>query len=297
VEENDEDKNARKQKEIRDSNIKLKKNMENVTTKYYGYHNLNKKKDNDIEKTNEFSKNKSFDSSNLFDNENMHSRSSNMNPALQARRLDLETPGVVNLNSLLSDMQRGLEMETHANFSFRKLGGFRSGDEKLIMMSNKDIIRVFQWHETRLNKYKEALELSQNKFDNYQSYIQMMEDRLIRIENKTVYTDYDTLVVRDRSVRKIQSTWRRWKFMTSYYSIRIQRWFRYRKNVACVQEDVQAFFNNIKSLQDEAEKMKKYLGTFNQGEALPLDKLKRIKLTMEKRLNKVGNWEKARNTN
>ena len=29
--------------------------MENVTTKYYGYHNLNKKKNEDLEKTNEFS--------------------------------------------------------------------------------------------------------------------------------------------------------------------------------------------------------------------------------------------------
>jgi hypothetical protein len=122
----------------------------------------------------------------------------------------------------------------------------------------------------------------------------MLEERLLKVENKTIYTDYDTLVIRDKSIRKIQSTWRRYKFITSYYAIRIQRWFRYKKNVACVQKDVKAFFDDLRQLQDEADKMQRYLKTFNQGEALPLDKLKKIKLTMEKRLSKVDDMHKAK---
>ena len=40
--------------------------------------------------------------------------------------------------------------------------------------------------------------------------------------------------------------------------------------------------------------MQRYLKTFNQGEALPLDKLKKIKLTMEKRISKVDHMHKAK---
>ena len=158
-----------------------------------------------------------------------------------------------------------------------------------IVMGNADIIRVFKWHESRLNKYKKALELSQEKFEELENYINFLEKRLYRLENDTVYTDYTTLLSRDIAIRKIQSTWRWYKFKRSYNAILLQRWFRYKKNVIEVSDDVKKFFDDIKTLREETKNMEGYLQSLNSSKALPLNKLKEIKDTMKKRLSRVKN--------
>ena len=284
-------KNAREQKKIRESNKKLKVATENLKRTYYGYHNLNKNKNEDIEKSNDFTKNKSFDGSNLFDNENMHGRKMNINPPLQNKKLTLEEPGVVNFSSLLHEMQRNAVMSDPItnNINFRRLGGLKSSDTNQIVMPNSEVIKVFGWHETRLNQYKDALEFLDKKFEEMVNYTMFLEKRIYKLENDTVYTDYNTLLDRDNSIRKIQSTWRWYKFRRSVNAIFIQRWFRYKKNVVEVSDDVQKFLLNFRAMQEEAKNMEDYLLSLNSAKALPLNKLKQIKNKMKNRLTKVQN--------
>lgn len=291
-EEEDEDepewkKNIKKQAEIRKANKKLRKATTNLKTTYYGYHNLNKKNNVDVEKSNEFTKNKNFDDTSLFDNENMHGRQSRVNPPLQNKKLNLETPGVVNFQSLLHEMQRGNDGNVVNNFNFRRLGGMRNNEGPVIVMTNSDVVKVFKWHETRLDKYKDALELCQEKFEEINNYTTFLEKRIHKLENDTVYTDYKTLLIRDESVRKIQSTWRWYKFKMSFNAILIQRWFRYKKNVTEVSDDVKKFFDDIRVLREEAAIAESYLLSLNSSKALPLSKLKEIKNKMKHRLDKV----------
>lgn len=285
-------KNARKQVEIKAANDKLKKATSNLKTTYYGYHNLNKKKNEDVEKSNKFTKNKVFDDTSLFDNENMHGRVARVNPPLQNKKLNLETPGVVNFQSLLYEMQRGSDGNLSTNLNFRRLGGMRNSDGPIIVMSNSEIVKVFQWHETRLDSYKNALELCQEKFEEIENYSKFLEKRVHKLEDDTVYTDYKTMLIRDESVRKIQSTWRWYKFKMSYNAIILQRWFRYKKNVVEVSDDVKKFFDDIRILREEAAIAESYLLSLNGSKALPLAKLKEIKNKMKHRLDKV---EKMRN--
>ena len=282
--------NARKQAEIKASNKKLKSATSNLKTTYYGYHNLNRKKD--IKKSNEFTKNKVFDDTNLFDNENMHGRKSRVNPPLQNKKLNLETPGVVNFQSILHGLQRGDEGKVTNNLNFRRLGGMINNNEPVIVMTNSDVVKVFKWHEIRLDSYKNALELCQEKFEEIENYSKFLEKRVSQLENNTVYTDYQTLLIRDECIRKIQSAWRWYKFRTSYNAILLQRWFRYKKNVLEVSGDVKKFFDDIRFLREEAAIAESYLLSLNGSKALPLNKLKEIKNKMKHRLDKV---EKMRN--
>ena len=220
----------------------------------------------------------------------MHGRKSLINPPLQNKKLELETPGVVNFSSLLSEMQRNsIDQPITSNMNFKRLGGMRNTDGPTIVISNKDIIKVFQWHETRLNTYKNALKLSQEKFEQMENYIKFLEKRIYKLENDTVYTDYTTLLLRDNSIRKIQSTFRWYKFRRSYNAILLQRWFRYKKNVIEVSDDVKKFFDDIKILREETRSMEDYLQSLNGSKALQLNKLKEIKDTMKKRLSRVKN--------
>tara|TARA_Y100001970_G_C14249921_1_gene871059 strand:- start:2039 stop:3433 length:1395 start_codon:yes stop_codon:yes gene_type:complete len=285
-------KNAREQQKIRESNKKLKAATKNLKRTYYGYHNLNKKNDKDIETSNTFNKNKSFDKNSLFDNANTHGKRSIINPPLQKKELELQldTPGVVNFSSLLSDMQRNsTEQPITSNINFRRLGGMQTSDTPTIVMTNTDIIKVFRWHEERLNTYKGALNISKQKFEEVDNYIKFLEKRIWKLENDTVYTDYNTLVIRDNCIRKIQSTWRWYKFRRSYNAILLQRWFRYKKNVIEVSDDVKKFFEDMKLLREETKTMEGYLQSLNGSKALPLNKLKEIKNTMKQRLNRVKN--------
>ena len=187
-------------------------------------------------------------------------------------------------------MQRNsVEQPITSNMNFKRLGGLRNSDAPTIVMSHSDIIKVFQWHEIRLNTYKNALKLSQEKFEQMENYIKFLEKRIYKLENDTVYTDYTTLLLRDNSIRKIQSTFRWYKFRRSYNAILLQRWFRYKKNVIEVSDDVKKFFDDIKILREETRSMEDYLQSLNGSKALPLNKLKEIKDTMKKRLSRVKN--------
>ena len=273
------------QKKIRDSNKILREHTKFLKKTYSGYHDLNKKNNEDINKSNKFRENNAFDNNNLFDNINMHSKIPFVNPPLQNNRFNLEVSQDGNLTNYVNNLkQKNKEIKN----KFRTLGSnYNTISQNTILMPTSEIIKIFGWHEARLNKYKEALEFCQNKFDEISNYNKFLEKRLIKLENDTVFTDYQTLLLRDVSIRKIQSTWRLYKFKISHKAILVQRWYRYKKNVSDVSNDVKNFFKDIKILQEETLLAKEYLSSLNSTKALPLDKLKEMKIKIKNRLTRI----------
>jgi uncharacterized protein YaaW (UPF0174 family) len=59
--------------------------------------------------------------------------------------------------------------------------------------------------------------------------------------------------------------------------IKVQRWFRYVKNVRNVSNEVQEFIDNIAAVHAATSDINKFLLSLDSKKALPLQRLKEIK--------------------
>jgi hypothetical protein len=245
-EEDDINKNAKIQLEIKESNKKLKESMKKVT-KYSvikGYSTI-KKKDNNIDDIERIGKIK-FDRNILFD------RQQKLNP------------------SLLNNVEKFNILKKTDKTEIEKLNN-------TTVISAPDALRVLKWHEQRLNDYVDVINKQQDFINKLTQDYRLLTENYVNIQFNSKYNDLNTIKLHNNKIRKIQSTWRNYMIRKSVSSIKIQRWFRYVKNVKNVSDEVQEFINSIAEVQKQTTDISNFLNSLNSKKALPLERLKEIK--------------------
>ena len=145
------------------------------------------------------------------------------------------------------------------------------------VISATDALRVLKWHEQRLNDYVDVINKQQDIINKLAEHFDFYSENYTNMHFNSKYTDFNTIKLYDNKIRKIQSVWRNYKFRKSMSSIKIQRWFRYVKNVKNVSNEVQEFINNIAAVQKQTNDISNFLNSLDSKKALPLQRLKEIK--------------------
>ena len=248
VEEEDDEinKNAKIQLEIKESNKKLKESMKKVT-KYSvikGY-SMVKKKDMKPDNISRIGKIK-------FDRNILKDRQNKLNPALIKK--DTTSAPLKKTN------KEDVDKLNSAN-----------------IISATDALKVLKWHEERLNNYVDIINKQQEFIDKLTDHFNFYSENYPSMFFNSKYSDLNTIKIHDKSIRMLQATWRYYTFRKALASIKVQRWFRYVKNVKNVSDEVQEFINNIAAVQKQTNDISKFLSSLDSKKALPLQRLKEIK--------------------
>ena len=145
------------------------------------------------------------------------------------------------------------------------------------IISATDALKVLKWHERRLDNYVDIINKQQEFIDKLTDHFNFYSENYPSMYFNSKYSDLNTIKLHDKSIRKIQATWRYYTFSQSLASIKVQRWFRYVKNVKNVSDEVQEFINNIAAVQKQTNDISKFLSSLDSKKALPLQRLKEIK--------------------
>ena len=248
VEDEDDDeinKNAKIQLEIKESNKKLKESMKKVT-KYSvikGYSTV-KKKDMKPDNISRIGKIK-------FARNILKDRQNKLNPALLKKEKK---------NVLKKTNQKDVDELNNAT-----------------VISATDALKVLKWHEERLNNYVDIINKQQEFIDKLTDHFNFYSENYTPMYFNSKYSDLNTIKLHDISIRKIQATWRYYTFRKSLSSIKLQRWFRYVKNVKKVSDEVQEFITNIAAVHEATKDINNFLLSLDSKKALPLERLKEIK--------------------
>jgi hypothetical protein len=255
VDKDDEEKlneNSDIQLEIRESNKKLKDSMKKVTeySVIKGYSTINKKdrKSDNISRIG----NITYERNVLLEKQNK------LNPSLLIKK-----------NKNVSDRSKNKNNNNINN----------------VEISNVESLKVLKWHEQRLNEYIEIMNQQNEQIKNLNNLVNNMSKNMNLINFKVEYPDFNTIKSRDIMIRKIQSTWFYYKFKKSFNSIKIQRWYRYVKNVRNVAIEVQEFINDMVNIQKQTSNISKFLSSLDSKKALPIERLKNIKEKLSKQQN------------
>jgi len=242
--EDDLNKNAKIQLEIKESNKKLRESMKKVT-KYSvikGYSTLKKK---DLKKDNI-----SRIGRIRFNRNILKETQKKLNPSLLKKK-PTDAPIKKNENEKM-------------NTSATSINGNKA-------------LQILKWHERRLDDYAEVINKQQEFIDKLTSTIEFYSENYTSLYYNSIYKDYETIKIHDINIRKIQSTWNHYVFRKSVSAIKVQRWFRYVKNVKNVSDEVQEFITNIAAVHEATKDINKFLLSLDSKKALPLDRLKEIK--------------------
>jgi hypothetical protein len=144
-------------------------------------------------------------------------------------------------------------------------------------ISGHQSLKVLKWHEQRLDEYKQIIDQQDKKIKEMQEFSNNLLENLVSTFYFTQYTDFNTVKHHDNMIRKIQSTWRFYKFKKSIVSVKIQRWYRYLKNVKAVSSEVQEFITDIMTVKQQTSDISKFLLSLDSKKALPLERLKIMK--------------------
>jgi len=234
-------KNAKIQLEIKESNKKLKESMKKVT-KYSvikGYSTL-KKKDLKPDNISRIGKIK-------FNRNILKETQLKLNPSL----LKKEAPIIKNNKE---------KMNTNLN-----------------NITGNQALQILKWHEKRLDDYADVINKQQEFINKLTNSIEYYSENYNTLYYNSLYKDLDTIKNQDISIRKIQSKWNFYKFRKSMAVIKVQRWFRYVKNVRNVSNEVQEFIDNIAAVHAATSDINKFLLSLDSKKALPLQRLKEIK--------------------
>lgn len=244
-------KNSKIQLEIKESNRKLKKKMKKVTeySVIKGYKKMSKK-DMTPDGISRIGKIK-------FQRNILSTRQKRLNPTL------IKPP---------SPVSRKVEKKKEINVKPTEV------------ISNYQTIKVLKWHEQRLDEYKQIIEQQEKKIKQMQNFSNELLENLVSMYYYTQYTDLGTVNHHTNNSRKIQSTWRFYKFKKSVAAIKLQRWYRYLKNVKAVSSEVQEFITDIMAVQEQTSDISKFLLSLDSKKALPLDRLKKIKEKLTKQM-------------
>ena len=166
--------------------------------------------------------------------------------------------------------------------NFRRLGGLNT-DNNTVNFNRNQIVTVLKWHEQRINDYKNVIKTNGENIVLLNKKINKLVTYIDKKFNEPDYVDFSTIKSWNINSRKIQSTWRNHIFKKSVAAIKIQRWFRYKKNVEVVVDEVQEFLQELMQIRSEASQITTYLKGFDSKKALPLDKLRKIKKRMKER--------------
>lgn len=236
-------KNAKIQLEIKESNKKLKESMKKVT-KYSvikGYSKLKRKdlKSNNISRIGKIQFNRNI----------LKETQDKINPSL----LKNKQPVVIKKN----------EKE--------KI------DMSISYINGNQALQILKWHEKRLDDYANVINNQQVFINKLTDTIEYYSENYSNLYYNSLYKDFNTIKNQDTSIRKIQSIWNFHKFRQSVSVIKIQRWFRYVKNVKTVSNEVQEFIDNISAVHAATSDINKFLLSLDSKKALPLQRLKEIK--------------------
>ena len=244
-------KNAKIQLEIKESNKKLKKKMKKITeySVIKGYKKMSKK-DMTPDGISRIGKIK-------FQRNILSTRQKRLNPTL------IKPPSPV---SRITKKKKEVDVKPTE------------------VISNHQTIRVLKWHEQRLDEYKQIIDQQQKKLKQMQNFSNELLENLVSMYYHTQYTDLGTVEHHTNNSRKIQSTWRFYKFKKSVAAIKLQRWYRYLKNVKAVSSEVQDFISDIMAVQEQTSDISKFLLSLDSKKALPLDRLKKIKQKLTKQM-------------
>ena len=161
------------------------------------------------------------------------------------------------------------------------------------IINPRDNVRVLKWHEQRLNDYIDIINIQKNQIDNLKKIVLELNKNVDSLYYNSIYKDIN-IKLHDKSIRKIQSTWRFYKFRISYNAIKLQRWYRYIKNVKNVANEVEEFIVNISNIKKQTADISKFLSSFNSKQALPLERLREIqkKIVQTTRSFRYVNFQK-----
>lgn len=169
--------------------------------------------------------------------------------------------------------------------NFSRLAGLRTAG--VSTFDTDQILKVLGWHEQRILEYKQTQTTLYSVVKSMANDISVLKNVLKQVIKERDYIDFSTLKHNDNMIRKIQSTWRFYNFRRCCFAIKVQRWFRYKKNVRDVAAEVKDVINNIMSVKAEARQISSFLATLNSKKALPLDKLRKIKAKIERKHNRL----------
>ena len=244
VDEDDElNKNAKIQLEIKESNKKLKESMKKVT-KYSvikGYSTLKKK---------------------------------------ELKRDNISRIGKIQFNrNILKETQQKLNPSLLKN---KPEPPIKKNEKEKIDVSSSSIngnqaLQILKWHEKRLDDYADVINTQQEFIDKLTNTIEYYSENYSALYFNSLYKDLNTIKLQDISIRKIQSIWNIYMFRKSVAAIKVQRWFRYVKNVKNVSEEVQEFIENIAAVHAATSDINNFLLSLDSKKALPLQRLKEIK--------------------
>lgn len=244
--EDDINKNAKIQLEIKESNKKLKESMKKVT-KYSvikGYSTMSKRdiKSDNISRIGKIK----------FDRNILTDRQQKLNPSLLKKN---------NKNNILKKTDKN-DLDKLNNTT---------------VISAPDALMVLKWHEQRLNDYVDVINKQQDFINMLTQDYRFLTENYNNMYFKSKYTDFNTIKLHDNKIRKIQYFWNKYMFRKNVSAIKIQRWFRYVKNVKNVSDEVQEFIKQFAAVQKQTNDISKFLNSLNSKKALPLEKLKEIK--------------------
>lgn len=243
-EEDEINKNSRIQLDIKESNKKLKEKMKKVTEySFKGYSNLKKRdvKDDNI------------------------SRIGNIT---YQRNVLIQQQKKLNPSLIIEKNKKIAEISKKKNNSLIQ--------DSVNIINPRDNVKVLKWHEQRLNDYIDIINIQKNQIDNLKKLVLELNKNVDSLYYNSIYKDINIIKLHDKSIRKIQSTWRFYKFRISYNAIKLQRWYRYIKNVKNVANEVEEFIVNISNIKKQTTDISKFLSSFNSKQALPLERLREI---------------------
>jgi len=238
-------KNAKIQLEIKESNKKLRESMKKIT-KYSvikGYSTL-KKKDLKPDNISRIGKIK-------FNRNILKETQNKINPSLIK-----EKPSIQSNNTNKKDDNNVSNATT---------------------ISASRALQVLKWHESRLDDYENIINNQKIVIEKLTETLNFYTENYTSLFFNSKYKDLNTIKLQDISIRKIQAVWNYYTFRKNVSAIKVQRWFRYVKNVKNVSQEVQDFINNIAAVQAATSDINKFLLSLDSKKALPLDRLKEIK--------------------
>ena len=144
-------------------------------------------------------------------------------------------------------------------------------------INGNQALQILKWHEKRLDDYADVINTQQEFIDKLTNTIEYYSENYSALYFNSLYKDLNTIKLQDISIRKIQSIWNTYMFRKSVAAIKVQRWFRYVKNVKNVSEEVQEFIENIAAVHAATSDINNFLLSLDSKKALPLQRLKEIK--------------------
>ena len=156
---------------------------------------------------------------------------------------------------------------------FSRLSGLTRNQREIfserIGPNGPDLLTILKWHEERLHNY----EVFKNDIT---KTLENIQNSISNLSRKSTYVNIDYHEKYNKSASVIIGFWRMYRLRKCIFAIKIQRYYRYWKNVKKMNSQILNVMQKLNKIKKQMGICGGYLSSFDPRKPLPLGELKDI---------------------